>query len=56
VHFTKEALKALKKLTKKRQLQIVEIVNMLSQNPFAVPDVKPLKGTSNDDYRVRIGP
>lgn len=55
IKFTKEALKALRKLPKKRQIQVSNVVNLLSQNPFVVPNVKPLSGTSYDDYRIRIG-
>ena len=55
VKFSKEAVKALKKLTPKRQQQIAEIVQLLSQDPFSVPNVKPLQGTSQDVYRIRIG-
>ncbi|WP_168735430.1 type II toxin-antitoxin system RelE family toxin [Cohnella fermenti] len=55
VKFTKEAFKALQKLTSKRQQQVGSIVEQLARNPFIVPDVKPLQGTLNDDYRVRIG-
>lgn len=55
IKFTKEALKVLRKLPKKRQIQISDLVNLLSQNPFVVPNVKPLSGASHDDYRIRIG-
>ena len=55
VKFSKEAVKSLKKLTQKRQQQIAEIVKLLSQDPFSVPHVKPLQGTSQNDYRIRIG-
>ena len=55
VKFTKEAYKALLKLTAKRQKQVGSIIEQLTRNPFTVPNVKPLQGTSADDYRVRIG-
>lgn len=42
-------------MPKKRQIQVSTVVNLLSQNPFVVPNVKPLSGTPHDDYRIRIG-
>lgn len=55
VEFTKTALKAFSKLTRKKQEQIAEIISKLEINPFAVPNVKPLQGSRQEDYRIRIG-
>lgn len=32
-----------------------EVINLLSNNPYEIPNVKPLEGSDYDDYRIRIG-
>lgn len=55
VQFSKEALKYFEKLDKQIQKRIAKVVEMLKQNPYAVPHVKPMEGTAYEQYRVRIG-
>ncbi|MFK4997196.1 type II toxin-antitoxin system RelE/ParE family toxin [Bacillus sp. N9] len=35
--------------------KVKEVINRLRENPYAIPNVKPLEGSDYDDFRIRIG-
>ncbi|MBL5768422.1 type II toxin-antitoxin system RelE/ParE family toxin [Heyndrickxia sporothermodurans] len=55
VKLRKPAAKYYEKLPPKLKNKVTEVINQLSENPFAIPNVKPLEGSSHDDFRIRIG-
>ena len=55
IKLSKSAAKYYKKLPPKLKNKVKEVINLLQDNPYAISNVKPLEGSSNDDYRIRIG-
>lgn len=55
IKIRKSAAKYYEKLTPKVKEKVKEVINLLSNNPYAIPNVKPLEGSDYDDYRIRIG-
>ena len=43
------------KLPPKLKNKVIEVFNQLRENPYSIPNVKPLAGSNHDDYRIRIG-
>ncbi len=55
IEIDKVALKYLQKLDKSTRTRITNILQVLSEDPFHPElDIKRLKGTDNDYYRLRI--
>jgi mRNA-degrading endonuclease RelE of RelBE toxin-antitoxin system len=55
IELSASAIKALKKLPRDRQAQIVRTIDQMEVDPLA-GDVKPLQGTEwKDRYRKRVG-
>ncbi|GIN58080.1 type II toxin-antitoxin system RelE family toxin [Lederbergia ruris] len=55
VKIRKPAAKYYEKLPPRLKTKVDEVINQLSENPYAIPNVKPLKGSNHDDFRIRIG-
>ncbi|WP_165820878.1 type II toxin-antitoxin system RelE family toxin [Pueribacillus theae] len=55
VKLRKPASKYYEKLPPKLKNKVKEVINKLSENPYAIANVKPLEGSDHDDYRIRIG-
>ncbi|MDG5790148.1 type II toxin-antitoxin system RelE/ParE family toxin [Evansella sp. AB-P1] len=55
VKIRKPAAKYYQKLSPKLKEKVKEVINQLSVNPYSIPNVKPLEGSSHDDYRIRLG-
>lgn len=55
VKLSKPAAKYYEKLPPKIKIKVTEIINQLRENPYAIPNVKPLEGSNYDDFRIRIG-
>ncbi len=55
VKVSKAAAKYYEKLTPKLKNKVNEVISQLSNNPYAIPNVKPLEGSDHDEYRIRIG-
>ena len=55
VKLTKPAVKYYEKLPPKLKNKVKEVINQLRENPYAIPNVKPLEGSNHDDFRIRIG-
>jgi mRNA interferase RelE/StbE len=55
VKLRKPAAKYYQKLHPKLKNKVKEVIDQLSQNPYAISGVKPLEGSNYDDYRIRIG-
>lgn len=53
IQFTRQAIKALRKMQDSEQALIRSKIEELAPNPFAVPDVKSLAGRQG--YRLRVG-
>jgi mRNA interferase RelE/StbE len=51
----KPAAKYFEQLPPKLKNKIKEVINQLQDNPYAIPNVKPLEGSVHDDFRIRIG-
>lgn len=45
------AAKYYEKLPSKLKDKVKEVINELRENPYAVPNVKPLEGSNHDDFR-----
>lgn len=56
VKFVKNARKYFNKLDKPTKKRIQKVIDQLMENPYTVPNVKPLSGFAGDIYRIRIGP
>ena len=52
--FWKRFVRALKKIEPNAQREIVEAIERLADNPYDDRDVKPLAGTKEPYYRLRI--
>ncbi|TYS40758.1 type II toxin-antitoxin system RelE family toxin [Bacillus infantis] len=55
IKLSKPAAKYYQKLPPKLKSKVKEVINQLGENPYAIPNVKPLEGSNHDDYRIRIG-
>lgn len=55
VKLRKPAAKYYEKLPPKLKNKVKDVINQLRENPYAIPNVKPLEGSEHDDYRIRIG-
>lgn len=55
VKIRKPAAKYYEKLLPKLKNKVKEVINQLRENPYLIPNVKPLEGSNHDDYRIRIG-
>ncbi len=55
IQFSKDAYKYFAKLDRRKQMQLAKVLQVLQQNPFLVPNVKPLQGLAYDIYRLRVG-
>lgn len=55
VKLRKPAAKYYEKLPPKLKNKVKDVINQLWENPYAIPNVKPLEGSEHDDYRIRIG-
>lgn len=55
VKFRKPAARYYEKLSPKLKNKVKAVINLLSENPYAIPNVKPLVGSDFEDYRIRIG-
>ena len=55
VRLTKPAVKYYEKLPPKLKNKVKEVINQLRENPYAIPNVKPLEGSNQDDFRICIG-
>ena len=51
----KPAAKYYEKLPTKLKSKVQEVINQLSENPYAVINIKPLEESNHDDFRIRIG-
>jgi mRNA interferase RelE/StbE len=56
IKLSKSAAKYYKKLSPKIKAKVKEVITQLRENPYVIPNVKPLEGSSHDDFRIRIGP
>ncbi|EKN66478.1 hypothetical protein BABA_15252 [Neobacillus bataviensis LMG 21833] len=55
VKIRKPAAKYYEKLPAKLKNKVKDVINQLRENPYAIPNVKPLEGSEHDDFRIRIG-
>ncbi|MDF0728772.1 type II toxin-antitoxin system RelE/ParE family toxin [Cytobacillus sp. S13-E01] len=55
IKFRKPAAKHYEKLPPKLKNKVKDVINQLQENPYAIPNVKPLEGSNHDDFRIRIG-
>ncbi|AWI11691.1 type II toxin-antitoxin system RelE/ParE family toxin [Caldibacillus thermoamylovorans] len=55
VKLRKPAAKYYENLPPKLKNKVKDVINQLRENPYAIPNVKPLEGSEHDDYRIRIG-
>ena len=55
VKLRKPAAKYYEKLPAQLKIKVKEVINQLRENPYTIPNVKPLEGSHHDDYRIRIG-
>ncbi|KIO58369.1 hypothetical protein B4064_3780 [Caldibacillus thermoamylovorans] len=55
VKLRKPTVKYYEKLPPKLKNKVKDVINQLRENPYAIPNVKPLEGSEHDDYRIRIG-
>jgi len=55
VQFTKVALKYFEKLDRRIQKRVAKIVEALKNNPYVVPNIKPVEGIPYEQYRIRVG-
>jgi mRNA interferase RelE/StbE len=55
IRFDKAAQKYFNKLDKQTQKRIAYAIDVLSKNPYEIPNSKPLSGISGNVYRLRIG-
>lgn len=55
VKLRKPAAEYFEKLPPKLKSKVIEIINQLRENPYAISNVKPLEGSVHDDYSIRIG-
>jgi mRNA interferase RelE/StbE len=55
VKLKKSALKFIKRQDAVRQRQIKELIDLLSKNPYAAPNIRPLEGFKEKIYRIRFG-
>ncbi|MEB1809554.1 MAG: type II toxin-antitoxin system RelE/ParE family toxin [Bacillaceae bacterium] len=55
VQFSKEALRYFSKLDRKKKEKLASVIDALKENPFLLPNVKPLQGLPYDMYLVRVG-
>ena len=55
IKLTKPAVKYYEQLPPKIKSKVNEVINQLRENPFAIPNVKPLEESHHDDFRIRLG-
>ena len=55
IKLRKPAAKYYEKLPPKLKEKVKEVINQLRENPYAIPNVKPIEGSNHDIYRIRIG-
>lgn len=55
VRIRKPAAKYYDKLPPKLKSKVKDVIDSLRENPYSIPNVKPLEGSDNADYRIRIG-
>lgn len=55
VKIRRPVAKCYRSLPPKLKSKVKEVIETLSENPYAISNVRPLKGSEYDDYRIRIG-
>ncbi len=55
VEFTREALKALKKLDKPTAIRVIQAIESLKDNPYEHHQTKKMQGYSGNIFRLRVG-
>ena len=55
IRIRKPASKYYEKLPPILKTKVNEVISQLSENPYAIQNVKPLEGSDHDDYPIRIG-
>ncbi len=55
VQFTKRALSYFDKIDQRTKKRVAKVIELLKQNPYIVPNIKPIEGLPYEQYRIRIG-